>query len=72
MEIGVLNQSVDRAITGNKVIINNAVDQFNYCKKNLEAGDTCLKKTFLFVHNGEIETKVITSQHQENTASNKC
>ncbi|VDI09049.1 Hypothetical predicted protein [Mytilus galloprovincialis] len=34
-EIGIVNRAIDRAIIGNKVIINNAEDLFKFCQKSM-------------------------------------
>ena len=56
-ETGVLNRAVDRAIIGNKVIINNAKDMFKFCKENLEINEPLSKRSFLLVRTGEINRK---------------
>ena len=53
-EIGVINQAIDRAILGNKVIINNAEDMFQYCKNHLEINEVLTKRKFFFVKENEI------------------
>lgn len=54
-EIGVVNQAIDRAIIGNKVVINNAEEMFQFCKANLETNEVLSKRTFFFVKENEIE-----------------
>jgi hypothetical protein len=48
-DIGVLNRLVERAITGNKVIINNAEDLFTFCEANLKLNEILSKRNFFLV-----------------------
>ncbi|XP_060573349.1 LOW QUALITY PROTEIN: uncharacterized protein LOC132731228 [Ruditapes philippinarum] len=54
-EIGVLNRSLDRAIIGNKVVLNSAEDVYNYCQSHLKVDDVLSTRNFFYVKNGEID-----------------
>jgi hypothetical protein len=48
-EIGHVNKLLDRAIIGNQVIINNAVDMYNYCADHLTVDELTSKRQFFLV-----------------------
>ena len=48
-EIGVINRAIDRAIIGNRVIINNAEDLYKYSQEHLEINEPLTKRKFFFV-----------------------
>lgn len=49
-----LNRALDRAIIGNKVIMNSAEDVYSYCHSHLEIDDELSTRKFFFVKTGEI------------------
>ena len=53
-EIGIINRTVDRAISGQSVVINDARDMFEYCQQTQSMDDVLTKKTFLYVSSEEI------------------
>ena len=53
-ETGMINVSVDRAIIGRKVIINNAQDMMNWCSTNL-ASEVPSKRIFFLVKRDEVD-----------------
>ena len=53
-ETGIINRCLDRAITGESIIIKNAEDAYDYCAANFTLNDTLSKRDFILVKQGEI------------------
>ena len=53
-EIGIINRAVDRAISGQSVVINDARDMFEYCQQTQSMDDFLTKRTFLYVSSEKI------------------
>ena len=53
-ETGIINKALDRAITGENVIINDAKDAYEYCVQHFTLDDELSKRDFIYVREGEI------------------
>ena len=71
-EIGVINKSLDMAILGRRVIINNATDMFDFCQEKLIKDEPLSKRNFFLVKNGEIQRQRPQTDVKPLKNSRKC